>query len=65
MQAGVASKRPIGTRPGDGHKGEVNMFVQVIQGHVSDGAQVRAARQMGPGGGPWSCGMAGQHIGGY
>ena len=38
---GVASKRPIGTRRGMG-KREVNMFVQVIQGHVSDAAQVRA-----------------------
>jgi hypothetical protein len=27
--------------PGDGQR-EVNMFVQVIQGHVSDAAQVRA-----------------------
>jgi hypothetical protein len=32
---------PIGTRRGPGQK-EVNMFVQVIQGHVSDAAQVRA-----------------------
>ena len=33
--------------PGMG-KREVNMFVQVIQGHVSGAAQVRgAARQMG------------------
>ena len=36
----VASKRPIAPAGGMG-KREVNMFVQVIQGHVSDAAQVR------------------------
>jgi hypothetical protein len=56
-RTGVASKRPIGTRPGDGQKG-VNMFVQVIQGHVSDAALVRAqldrwAQEVAPGAVGW------------
>jgi len=41
------------------------MFVQVIQGHMSDAAQVRAQLDRWVEEGPWSRGLAWQHIRGY